>query len=205
MSRTAFLRPALAAAACVTLGACALLSSPDPVQLYRFGGDAALARETAVDSPVQVSLRRIEFVQASRGDRLLGLTGSEAAYIKDARWVAPAETLYAESVETAFATDAQRVRLLGSRELTPATRALDLDVRTFETRYETPGAVPTVVVTVQARLLRQPERTIVGERTFTVSQPAGDNRVSAIVEAFGLATRDVNSQIVAWTDSLATG
>ncbi len=203
MIRPAFIRAVLAAGACALVGACALLSSPDPVQLYRFGGDPAESRGAAIGSPVQVSLRPIEFAQASRGDRFLGITGSEAAYIEGARWVAPAETMYGESIENAFAIEAQRVRLLGRRELTPATRALDLDVRAFETRYTAPGAIPTVVVTVQARLLRQPERTIVGERTFTVAQPATENRVSAIVAAFDVATRDVNSQIVTWTDSLA--
>jgi len=37
------------------------------------------------------------------------------------------------------------------------------------------------------------------ERVFTVSQPAADNRVSAIVEAFDMATRDINTQLVDWT------
>lgn len=204
MSRAAFIRTAVAVSFTGLLGACALLSSPDPVQLYRFGGDPAATGE-AVAAPVQVSMRRVEFAEASRGDRLLGVTGAEAAYIKGARWVAPAETLYSESIENAFAAEARRVRLLGQRELTPATRSLDLDVRTFEARYDTPGAPPTVVVTVRAQVLRLPERTVAGERIFSVSQPTTDNRVSAIVEAFDAATADVNSQIVSWTDGLAGG
>ncbi|WP_425990543.1 ABC-type transport auxiliary lipoprotein family protein [Brevundimonas sp. TWP2-3-2] len=194
---------ALAAIAAVSLSGCALLSSPDPVQLYRFG-DTASPVATPVASPVQIKLRALEMPQASQGDRLLGVTGSEAAYIAGARWVSPALMLYSDALETRFGSQARTVRLIGRRELTPTTRLLDVDVRTFETRYDYAGAAPTVVITVRARLLRFPERTVVSEQTFTVSQPAGENRVSAIVEAYDLATRDVNTQIVAWTDANAT-
>lgn len=194
---------ALAAIAAVSLSGCALLSSPDPVQLYRFG-DAAGPVATPVASPVQIKLRALDMPQASQGDRLLGVTGSEAAYIAGARWVSPALMLYSDALETSFGSQARGVRLIGRRELTPTTRLLDVDVRAFETRYDYAGAAPTVVITVRTRLLRFPERTVVSEQTFTVSQPAGENRISAIVEAYDLATRDVNTQIVAWTDANAT-
>ncbi len=195
---------ALAAVAAVSLSGCALLSSPEPVQLYRFGDPAGTAT-TAVAEPVQVKLRALEMPQASSGDRLLGVTGSQAAYIGGARWVSPASMLYADALEASFASQARGVRLIGRRELTPTTRLLDVDVRAFETRYEFEGGLPTVTITARARLLRFPERTVVSEQTFTVSQPAGENRISAIVEAYDVATRDVNTQIVTWTDANAVG
>jgi cholesterol transport system auxiliary component len=66
------------------------------------------------------------------------------------------------------------------------------------------------VVTARAQLRNTPEREQGGgpirpedgrtvERVFTVSQPAAENRVSAIVAAFDLATRDINTQVVDWT------
>ncbi|AQR62435.1 hypothetical protein BZG35_12875 [Brevundimonas sp. LM2] len=193
------------AAAAVALSGCALLSSPDPVQLYRFG-DAGAPTNTAVAAePVQVKLRAVTFPQASRGDRLLGVTGSEAAYIAGARWVSPAEQLYDASLEAAFSAQAQGIRLIGRRELTPTTRLLDIDINRFETRYAAAGAIPEVVVTARARLLRSPERTVVAERTFEVIQPASENRVATIVEAYEIATRDLNTQIVAWTEANAAG
>lgn len=193
---------AIAALAALSLSGCALLSSPDPVQLYRFGDPAGTAT-TAVASPVQVKLRALEMPQASQGDRLLGVTGSEAAYIAGARWVSPALMLYSDALEASFASQARNVRLIGRRELTPTTRLLDVDVRAFEARYAYVGGAPTVVITARARLLRFPERTVVSEQTFTVSQPAGENRVSSIVDAYDVATRDLNTQIVAWTDANA--
>ncbi len=202
MIRLPLMRLAVVAAGAAALSACALLSTPDPVQTYRFGSGPEAAN-TALVSPVQVSLRRIEFPEAVEGDKILGVTGTETAYIKGARWVSPASDLYQESLENAFAAQATRVRLIGPRELIRGERSLDIDVRAFEARYDAPGAVPVVVVTARARLLALPDRTVAAERTFTVQQPAAANRVSAIVEAFDIAARDLNTQIVDWTDANA--
>jgi len=199
--RSTLSKLALTGAAAMALGGCALLSTPDPVQTYRFGGPAAASAAAEGQAGLrQVNLRRVQFPEAVEGDRLLGVTGTETAYIAEARWVSPASDLYMESLENAFSAQATRVRLIGPRELIRGERSLDIDVRAFEARYEAPGAVPTVVVTARARLLALPDRTVTAERTFTVQQPAAANRVSAIVEAFDIATRDLNTQIVDWTD-----
>jgi len=203
LTRFSLIRPIAATVAMMALSACALLSTPDPVQTYRFGGGVAATSAAATASPVQVMLRRVEFPEAVEGDKLLGVTGTEAAYIAGARWVSPASDLYMESIENAFAAQARRVRLIGPRELTRGQRSLDIDIRSFEARYDAPGMTPTIVVTARARLLALPERTVAAERVFTVEQPATANRVSAIVEAFDTATRDLNTQIVTWTDASA--
>lgn len=195
---------AVAAAGAFVLSGCALLSTPDPVQTYRFGGPAAAAASAEGRSGLrQVNLRRVQFPEAVEGDRILGVTGTETAYIAGARWVSPASDLYMESLEDAFAAQADRVRLIGPRELIRGERTLDIDVRAFEARYAAPGEAPMVVVTARARLLALPERTVAAERTFTVQQPAAANRVSAIVEAFDAATRELNTRIVGWTDANA--
>lgn len=195
---------AAAAAGALALAGCALLSTPDPVQTYRFGGPAAAGAAAEGQAGLsQVSLRRVQFPEAVEGDKILGVTGTETAYIAGARWVSPASDLYLESLENAFAAQATRVRLIGPRELIRGERSLDIDMRAFEARYDAPGAVPTVVITARARLLALPDRTVAAERTFTVQQPAAANRVSAIVEAFDIATRDLNTQIVGWTDANA--
>ena len=204
LSVGSLIRPLAVTLTAMALSACALLSTPDPVQTYRFGGVAASSSAApVVASPVQVILRRVELPEAVEGDKLLGVTGTETAYIAGARWVSPAADLYMESLENAFAAQATRVRLIGPRELTRGQRSLDVDIRSFEARYDAPGLAPTIVVTARARLLALPERTVAAERVFTVEQPASANRVSSIVEAFDTATRDLNTQIVAWTDASA--
>jgi cholesterol transport system auxiliary component len=191
---------ALAAAAAV--GACSLLATPDPVQMYRFGGGDVPARPATTAAPVEIALRRVEFPQAVRSERILGVTGTGAAYIAGARWVSPAQDLFSDALENAFVSGSSRVRLLGPREITPGTQTLDIDVRTFEARYAVKNGVPTVVVVARARLLNR-DRTIDAEETFESSVPAGANRVSAIVEAFDTATAAVSRDIVDWTEANA--
>ena len=205
------LRLAASAAVLTALSGCALLSSPEPVQNYRFG--LPMAAPSAVGdtpAPLTVSIRRIEFPDATGDDKILGVTGLETAYIGGARWVSPASTLFDDSLKAAFANRADRIRVLGRREPGTPPLVLQVTVTTFEARYAAPGAVPDVVVTARAQLRSTPERRAGGgtirpeegrsvERVFTVTQPAGDNRVSAIVAAFDTATRDINTQIADWT------
>jgi len=201
MIRTALRLSALAATV-AALGACSLLSSPDPGQLYRFGGGQVSAGAATSAEPVEIALRRIEFAQAVRSERILGVTGTEAAYISGARWVSPAPELFTDALEGAFAGGSSRVRLLGPREITPGTQTLDIDVRTFEARYAVKDGAPTVVVIARARLLNR-DRTIDAEETFESSVPAGVNRVSSIVDAFDAAVTAVTGDIVAWTEANA--
>ena len=205
------LRLAASAAVLTALSGCALLSSPDPVQNYRFG--LPMAAPSAVGdtpAPLTVSIRRIEFPEATGDDKILGVTGLETAYIGGARWVSPASTLFDDSLKAAFANRADRIRVLGRREPGTPPMVLQVTVTTFEARYAAAGATPDVVITAQAQLRTTPERQAGGaairpeqgrsvERVFTVTQPAAENRISAIVAAFDTATRDINTQIADWT------
>lgn len=193
-----------------SLTGCSLLSTPDPVQLYRFGLPLdAPSAEGDTPAPLSVSIRRIEFPEASRDDKILGVTGTETAYVGGARWVSPAATLFDDSLKAAFANRADRIRVLGRREPGTPPLVLQVTVTTFEARYSAPGAAPNVVVTARAQLRSTPERRAGGairpeegrsvERVFTVTQAASENRVSAIVAAFDTATRDINTQIADWT------
>lgn len=194
---------AVAASASALLTGCSLLSTPDPVQMYRFGSVPGAGEPATPAAQVQVAMRRPEFDQAVRDDRILGVTGTEAAYIKGARWVSSADILFNDALESAFAAQSTRVRLVGPREMTRAPQALDIDVRTFEARYASPGATPVITIVARTRLLNTQDRSVMAERVFTVEQPASQNRVSAIVEAFDVATRDIHTQIVNWTDQNA--
>jgi cholesterol transport system auxiliary component len=197
---------ALSAALVGSLGlsACALLATPDPVQLHRFGAVTEdYSGVQAEAGSIEVSLRRVEFPLSSEGDRILSVTGTEAAYVAGARWVEPAQDLFTAGLEGAFSARGGRVRLLGPRELARGTLALDVDVRNFEARYTSADAAPVVVITARARLIALPGREIAAERVFTVERPAGDNRVSAIVEAFDEGTRDLTGQLVDWVETSA--
>lgn len=80
--------------------------------------------------------------------------------------------------------------------MTRAPYALLIDVRRFEALYAGAEEVPSeIVVESQARLVRRVARAIVGEREVTRTEPAAENRVSAIVMAFDRATAGVIAEI----------
>ena len=188
----------VALAGALALGGCGVLGGGKPANLYRFGAD-----ETVAAAPVEVrggrtlALSTITFAEESEGDRILTITGGEAAYIKQTRWVAPARDLFTAAAERAF--DRAGVRLARRGQPFDTDASLVLEVPTFEARYENGAkAAPVVVVEVHASLVAGIERRLIGETSFTARQPATENRVSAIVQAFDAATRQALDHAASW-------
>ena len=208
MSRpTALLRlAALGACALLLTGCISLFPKTKPAQLYRFGQTPA-ATDAPAPAAGTVSVFRAggTFQSETAGDRLLAITGGEAQYIAESRWVAPASVLFDQAVLAAFDAAPGRVRLLSRGEAGRADYVLRLDVRNFETRYEDGAeAAPTVVVRVRAALTRSRDRSVAGEEILEARVPAGGNRVGAIVAAYDRATADVIGQLVRWLEARAT-
>lgn len=205
MIRTRPLATLAAASAAFAMSGCiSLLPKAEPAQLYRFGGDPQAVAPSS-GSKRAVALAAVQFDQAASGDRILTTNGQEAAYISGARWVAPAETLFEQAVQRAFAT-ASATRLIERGQATASTMTLDLRVERFEARYDRgEKAAPTAVVAVRARLIRFPDRAIVAERLFQASEAAADDRVGAIVPAIDSATGSVLRDLATWTDQIAAG
>lgn len=193
----------LVVAAVALSGCISLFPKQDPAQLYRFdGADAAPAAAAQIGESFGVFRGRIGFQTESAGDRILGVTGNETAYIGESRWVAPAAVLFDAAVARAFDGNAGPARLVSRGELGRAEYGLRLDVRRFEAVYDQGNeAAPEVVVEVRAVLTGFRNRTLAGERVFSARVRAGDNRVGAIVNAFDSAVGQVLGEIVAWTNA----
>ena len=192
----------LAVTAVALAGCFSLFPKADPAQLYRFG--TSIEASTGAAGTTPVALTPVEFSRAAMGDRILTVTGSEVAYIAASRWAAPAESMFREALEAAFLRNARVVSLVERRESRAAALTLDVDVTAFEARYENGrAAAPTAVVSLNARLIRSNDRTLVAQRTIEARRPAGDNRVSLIVQAIDAATDEALVQLVQWTDQNA--
>jgi cholesterol transport system auxiliary component len=200
MDVTTLRRTAVAALALpMILGGCiSVFPQAKPVQMYRFGDQTAASASPAAASPVAVLKGPITFPPASGGDRILTVTGAEDAYIGEARWVAPAASLFDQALLKAFdAPGAPRLVARGEPLAAPST--LRLDVRVFEARY--PG--PAAKVQVRATLIRNADRTLIGEKMFDVQVPASENRQTAIVAAFDQAVGQVLTGLRDWTAATA--
>lgn len=199
---------ALAAATLsVMLSACvSVFPKQPPANLFRFGMTAPPAAAATSGERFGVLDTMTTFDRAAAGDRILTVSGSEAAYIKGSRWLTPASILFDEAVSRAFDGSGGPARLITHGQMVRADYLLKLDVRAFEARYEHGDkAAPTIVVTVHADLDRVSDRLPAGSRTFEASVPASDNRVGAIAAAFDQAVTKVLGDLVAWTDGKGQG
>ena len=204
---SAFARITLACACALALTGCiSLFPKSKPVYLYRFGQTAAATEAAPAAAAGRVGVFRANgtFQAEAAGDRMLTVTGQEAAYIAESRWVAPASVLFDAAVLRAFDNDPGRTRLISRGEPADTDYLLRLDMRNFETRYEAgPELPPTVVVRLRAAMTRGGAQSLVADRIFEAKVVAGDNRVSAIAAAYDRAVMDILGELVGWTNSQA--
>lgn len=195
---------AVLALAAALSGCVSVFPKSEPAQLYTFGRawTAPAAAAPATGERAGVLLASVEFPRAAQGDTLLTMTGAQAAYIEESRWVAPAVVLFREAVERRFDDAGQRTRLVARGDIGKTNLILRLDVREFEATYAYPEAIPSVTVSARARLVRA-DGSAVDERTFSSTRPASDNRVSAIVQGLDESAKTVIDEVVAWTDAAA--
>lgn len=189
-------------------GCISLLPKEKPAQLYRVGvsrgpitAPGSLDKDRFAVQSVPTS-----FDRAAAGDAILTITGDQAAYIKGARWVTSASSMFDAAVVHAFDADKGPARLIARGEAVRPDYTLKLDVRAFEARYDRgAGAAPTVVVEVYAALSHASDRTLAGERIFQAKAGAGENTTGGITAAFDQATAKVLGDLVAWVDGKGAG
>lgn len=200
MIRTAF----VSAVAALTLGGCvSLLPEADPVTLYQLNPPRPSPTAGVFATPVNIILSPIDFTRTASGDRITAINGGELLPIGGARWAAPAQILFEESLINAFdgAPSLEVAARGGSRS---ADMTLRVEVRTFEAQYRNgEDAPPTIVVEARGLLNDLSGNRNGGQQVFQAEVQASENRVGSIVEAFNSATGRVQSQIVRWTNQNA--
>ena len=188
---------AVALSGCVTV-----FPKSKPAQLYRFDGADEAAVTPGEASPSRVGVVRVRggFNGAASTDRIMTVTGSQIAYVAEARWAQPAVTLFDEALTRAFTRQTGPVRLVARGEPGRAPYSLRLDVERFEAVYDHgEKAAPDVRVEVHAVLVRAADRAVIKDQVIATHARAGDNRVSAIVQAFELSTKQALDEVVKLT------
>lgn len=185
------------------LTSCALLSDPPTEQLYRFGtgvGPGAAPVAASETPAIRLGIDPGAFPREATGVRILTTEGAQVSYLAAARWAAPAEILFENTLVRAFDGAAPDVTMYPRGATGTAAALLRVDVRQFEAVYDQgPQAPPVVRIRLSARLNDRIERTVLGEREFTAESRAVDNRVTAVVAAYDQAVNEVARSVSAWS------
>jgi cholesterol transport system auxiliary component len=198
-------RSLLGAAACVaSLAGCSLLLPTAAPQLYRLTpqtGDAPRATrvrgQLVVATPVAPESLDTEKIALTRNRTTLD-------YFASAAWTDRVPLLLQGLMIGAFEDSGQIVSVGRDSSDINADYRLETDLRDFQARYTGTSDSPTIVVRLDSKLVRMPDRKIVDSMLAEKEVPAMRNDLNSIVEAFDKATGEIIAQIVDWTLRIMT-
>jgi len=191
-------RLALFAAGFSLISACSILPESEPSDVYRL--PTAQAPASTISPATQSWSLRLNKLQASEALNRPTIAvipqGDVISSYKGSRWSDPAPVLVRNRLLDGFARDG-RVTLLSTDD---SNFAADLELggnlQAFQTEYQ--GTQASVVVRVDALLVRGYDQRILASRRFEERQPLNDVQVPAVVAGFGQASDRLTAKVVAW-------
>ena len=144
-----------------------------------------------VDAPVSTAALDSERIALSRSPTTVD-------YFADAAWTDRAPLMVQSVIVESF-ENSGRITAIGRESLSlRADYELRPELRHFEADYAG-GGVPAAHVEIAVKLVKVPNRVIIAQRMFEVREPARENQIPAIVDAFNAALQRVARQIIDWT------
>ena len=180
------------------ISACSILPKSEPFDVYRL--PSAQSSPSASHATPQRWSLRLNKPQASEALNNANIAvipqGNVISSYKGSRWSDPAPVLVRNRLLDGFARDG-RVTLLSTDD---SNFAADLELggslQAFQTEYQ--GNQASVVVRVDALLVRGYDQKILASRRFEERQPLNDVQVPAVVAGFGQASDRLTAKVVAW-------
>ncbi|CAI8868888.1 MULTISPECIES: ABC-type transport auxiliary lipoprotein family protein [unclassified Pseudomonas] len=191
-------RLALFAAGFSLISACSILPESEPSDVYRLPtAQAPASARSAATQSWSLRLNKLQASEALNRPTIAVIPqGDVISSYKGSRWSDPAPVLVRNRLLDGFARDG-RVTLLSTDD---SNFAADLELggslQAFQTEYQ--GTQASVVVRVDALLVRGYDQRILASRRFEERQPLNDVQVPAVVAGFGQASDRLTAKVVAW-------
>jgi cholesterol transport system auxiliary component len=192
-------RHAIIGASAVLLSGCGtVLQGPPVPQLYVLRPQVPASMgprvnwRLAVASPDAV---------ASLDTQRIALTRSATTldYFANAAWTDRLSLIIQRQLIQAFDSSGRITSVDRDTSGLEADFVLQTEIRDFQARYDTPDGAPQVVVSIQSKLARMPQREIAASVNATQQAMAGANEINSIVVAFNQACGAAIAQIVTST------
>jgi cholesterol transport system auxiliary component len=147
----------------------------------------------------QLSIAEPDTAQTLQTARIALQRGQTMDYYADAQWTDSTPRLLQSLVVQAFETSG-RVRGIAPESAgARADYVLETETRSFQAQYPADNGVPSVVVTIVARLVTAGHGDVIGTFETSHDAQAAQNTVPAVVQAFDAATSQSLEDIVEWT------
>ena len=187
-ARPAIFRGAIAALATLVLAGCVGLRNGDePERIYVLNPAAAAPAAPSAQGLLMISRPAVQ-PGLDTARIALKRADNELDYYAGSRWSGALPHMLGafavQSMQGAFATVTGEGRGAG-----PADYELLLTARHFEAVYDQEDSAPEVHVAFECLLVARTPRQVLGSCDADVREPAGGNRMSAIVAAFENASR----------------
>jgi cholesterol transport system auxiliary component len=151
-----------------------------------------VSRQLLVDTPIAPAEIDTARVALSRSPTTID-------YFANAAWSDRAPAMVQSLLIESFEQTGKILSVARDSAVLRADYILMPELRRFEARYEKGEAPPTVLVRLLVRLIKMPERLIIGEDIAEVRETAAANAMDAIVEAYDEALGSVMKRLVSWT------
>jgi ABC-type uncharacterized transport system auxiliary subunit len=163
---------------------------------------SATGTATGVEIPVDLAVLKPR-VQVGLDNDLIAVLYPDRRldYVAGARWSGPLDEVLHDLALQVFRSRANMRNVHADASVFGSGYWLEIDVMDFQAEYTASdasgGGAPTVHVRLLGRLGSSADRRLVGEFVADARQPAADNRLVAIVEAYNQAANTALAQIAA--------
>jgi cholesterol transport system auxiliary component len=192
--------PALCLAACTGSLFRSHAASPTAYMLSagRPAPGAPAAGGPAAEIPVDLAVLKPKARAGLESDRIAVLYPDRRLdYFADARWSGPLGEVLQELAVQEFHSHAHLRTVSGDASVFASAYWLEIEITDFQAEYTSAAALPTVRVSLRARLGSSGDRHLVGQFSATAQKPAAENRLSSIVDAFASAADASLAEIAA--------
>lgn len=178
------------------LSACSILPQSEPLDIYLLPGATLAAQTQRVDWSLRVNSPVSN--QLLDGTRIVVLPepGRVNTY-QGVRWSERTPQLLRGRLLDAFQDDGRVQALSNEEQRLQADLELVSDLRSFHSQYR--DGVAEALIQLDVRLVDARDQRILASRRFSVSQPASDTSIAAVVKAFGQAGDRLSRELVDWT------
>jgi cholesterol transport system auxiliary component len=168
------------------------------------GGPAAgapAAGSPAAEIPVDLAVLKPKLRTGLETDRIAVLYPDRRLdYFADARWSGPLAEVLQDVALKEFHSRGHLHTVSGDASVFASGYWLEIEVTDFQAEYASSASAPTVYVRFLARIGTADDRRILGQFEARAQQPAAENRLSAIVDAYARAADAAMVQLVADVD-----